>query len=84
MTTITKPVIRQTQQTYNVLRVSEDRHIVCSMLPGDVLEFREKGKRGRWTVAIVDAFRAAVRTKAQAEVNAKKTTRYFKAKRSKL
>ena len=70
MTDILKPVKRRTQGTYNVLYCSarKARRIVVTILPGDVLEFREHGRRMRWHLAIDSAFKYAVRCKANAEV----------------
>jgi hypothetical protein len=43
------------------------RQIVVELQPGDVLEFRESGRRDRWQLAIDSAFRYAVRMKALAD-----------------
>ncbi len=63
MTPTDKPVTRRTRQSYSVL-YARPRPIVVSILPGDVLEFREHGRRGRWYLAIDSEFRQAVRMKA--------------------
>jgi hypothetical protein len=77
MTTIDRPVKRRTNNRYNVLYCSaaKARPIVVSILPGDVLEFREHGRRMRWYLAIDSAFKYAVRAKAAADVAAKKKAR---------
>lgn len=60
---------RCTRDTYSVLYCStpKARRIVVTMMPGDVLEFREIGRRGRWTLPIDNAFRYAVRMQALAD-----------------
>jgi hypothetical protein len=69
MTDISRPVKRRTAGTYSVLSCSprKARRIIVSILPGDVLEFREHGRRLRWVLAIDSAFKYAVRCKALAE-----------------
>lgn len=69
MTKLDKPVRRRTRSAYNVLYCggNKAREIVVAILPGDVLEFRESGRRGRWYLAIDTAFRYAVRVKAFTE-----------------
>ena len=66
MTSLTKAVRRKTRRTYSVLYVSEARPIVVSLEPGDVITFRESGRRQVWSVSIDRAFRLAVREAAQA------------------
>ena len=63
MTPLRKPISRRTAEAYSVLYVKA-RPIVVTLLPGDVLEFREHGRRGRWLLAIDTAFKYAVRLKA--------------------
>lgn len=77
MNIITKPVKRKTNGTYNVLYCSprHARPIVVAILPGDVLEFREHGRRMRWYLAIDSAFKYAVRCKAMADLAAKRKKR---------
>lgn len=61
MTTLTRIVRRKTRYSYSVLYVGAARPIVVSLEPGDVIAFREAGRRHRWTLAIDRAFRQAVR-----------------------
>ena len=77
MTAITRPVKRRTDRTYNVLYSSaaKARPIVVAILPGDVLEFREHGRRLRWYLSIDAAFRYAVRCKALAVTAEKRKQR---------
>ena len=42
MIRIKKPVRRKTNGSYRVLYAANDRPIVVSILPGDVLEFRAR------------------------------------------
>lgn len=69
MTSTDRAVRRKTRERYNVLYCNsrKAREIVVAILPGDVLEFREHGRRCRWYLAIETAFRYAVRIKAFAE-----------------
>ena len=80
MTTINRPVKRRTNHRYNVLycSASKARPIVVAILPGDVLEFREHGRRMRWYLAIDSAFKYAVRMKAAAELAERKKKRRAK------
>ena len=66
MTSLTKAVRRKTRRTYSVLYVSEARPIVVSLEPGDVITFRESGRRQVWSVPIDRVFRHAVKDAAQA------------------
>ena len=66
MTSLTKAVRRKTRRTYSVLYVSEARPIVVSLEPGDVITFRESGRRQAWSLPIDQVFRNAVREAAQA------------------
>ena len=52
------------------------RQIVITLLPGDVLEFRESGRRSRFTLPIDTAFRYAVRLTALAHGAARKRRHY--------
>jgi hypothetical protein len=74
MTEIKKAVRRRTSGTYNVLYCSprHARKVVVSIIPGDVLEFREQGRRMRWHLAIDSAFKYAVRCKAFADMAEKR------------
>jgi hypothetical protein len=78
MTTTNKPVRRVTQGSYAVL-YAKARPIIVSILPGDVLEFREHGRRGRWYLAIDSAFRQAVRIQALHDAAQKKRERKARA-----
>ena len=75
MTSLTKAVRRKTRRTYSVLYVSEARPIVVSLEPGDVITFRESGRRQVWSVSIDRAFRLAVREAAQTLPRKKQTRR---------
>ena len=75
MTSLTKAVRRKTRRTYSVLYVSEARPIVVSLEPGDVITFRESGRRQVWSVSIDRAFRLVVREAAQALPGKKQTRR---------
>lgn len=66
MTTLTKVIRRRTRHAYSVLYAGAPRPIVVSLEPGDVICFRESGRRHRWTLAIDHAFRQAVRESAEA------------------
>ena len=75
MTSLTKAVRRKTRRTYSVLYVSEARPIVVSLEPGDVITFRESGRRQVWSVSIDRAFRLAVREAAHVLPRKKPTRR---------
>jgi hypothetical protein len=74
---IRKPVRRKTVGQYNVLYCSprHARRVVVSIVPGDVLEFREQGRRMRWHLAIDTAFKYAVRCKVAADLAEKRKKR---------
>ena len=55
-----------TRNEYYVL-YSKSRKIVVSCDAGDVLTFRELGRRQKWYLAVETAFRYAVKMKAQAD-----------------
>lgn len=61
MTELTKAVRRKTRRPYVVLYAGEARPIVVSLEPGDVVSFREAGRRQVWTLPIDRMFRQAVR-----------------------
>lgn len=67
MTTLSRPVFRVTRGAYPVLHHSSRRAIVCSFEPGDVLTFREKGRRRRFSVPIEGAFRWAIKCQVEAD-----------------
>jgi hypothetical protein len=64
MTPLVKAVRRVTRRTYTVLYVHEARPIVVSLEPGDLITFRESGRRQTWTLPIDRMFRQAVREMA--------------------
>lgn len=63
MTTTYRSVTRVTRAAYSVL-YPKPRPIVVSIGPGDVIRFREKGRREEWAVGIGEAFRLCVRRRA--------------------
>ena len=73
MTSLIKPVRRKTRRTYAVLYVNDARPIVVSLEPGDVITFREAGRRHVWSMPIERAFRQAVRESAQVVRREKRT-----------
>ena len=66
MTFLTKAVRRKTRSPYSVLYAGDLRPIIVSLEPGDIITFRESGRRQVWSVAIDRTFRQAVREAAQA------------------
>lgn len=78
MTRILRPVRRATARSYAVL-YQKARPIVVSIIPGDVLEFRELRRRERWFLAVDTAFRYAVRMKAFADGAARRSEAAVKA-----
>ena len=66
MTTLERPVRRKTRWTYSVLYTGESRAIVVSLEPGDVITFRELGRRASWSLPVDRMFRQAVRESTQA------------------
>jgi hypothetical protein len=75
MTTTRSKAVRKTEGAYRVLYAAEARQVVVAILPGDVLEFREHGRRGRWLLAIDSAFRFAVRLAADAKRRERKAAK---------
>jgi hypothetical protein len=63
MTSTDRPVARVTRSAYSTL-YAERRQIVVRIAPGDLLEFREKGRRDWFLLAIDDAFGVAVKCRA--------------------
>jgi len=61
VTELTKAVRRKTRRPYGVLYAGEPRPIIVSLEPGDVVCFREAGRRQVWTLPIDRMFRQAVR-----------------------
>jgi hypothetical protein len=74
MTPLVKPVRRKTQGEYRIL-FNQSRKIVVTLAPGDVLEFREAGRRAKFLLPIPRAFQYAVRLTADAERARKKAER---------
>jgi hypothetical protein len=66
MTSLTKAVRRKTRFLYAVLYSGKARPIIVSLEPGDVITFREAGRRQVWSVPVDQVFRQAVRDTAQA------------------
>jgi hypothetical protein len=66
MTSLTKAVRRKTRFPYAVLYAGNARSIIVSLEPGDVITFREAGRRQVWSVPIDQVFRQTVRDTAQA------------------
>jgi hypothetical protein len=75
MTSLTKPVRRKTCHPYTVLYAGEARSIVVSLEPGDVITFREAGRRETWSLPIDRMFRQAVRETAIAQRRESKVRR---------
>lgn len=79
MTPLTKPIYRVTAGEYSTL-FPKPRQIVVGLDPrGDLLVFREKGRKGKWCVPIADIFAQVVRREALAKKKAKrkKKTKLF-------
>lgn len=74
MTVLNKPLRRSTQSSYRVL-FQKPRQIIVLLLPGDILGFKEKGRRSIFHLPIETAFRIAVREKARATAAEKKTAK---------
>jgi hypothetical protein len=66
MTTLTRPLRRATARPYAVLYVGDRRPIIVSLLPGDVIEFREYRRRQVFSLPIDYAFKCAVTSAARA------------------
>jgi len=75
MTSLTKAVRRVTRHPYTVLYTGEARLIVVSLEPGDVITFREAGRRQTWSLPIDRMFRQAVREVALAQRRERKARR---------
>lgn len=71
-TVLSKPTTRQTRGVYRVLYASKSREIIVTLLPGDIMEFREKGCRARFALPIESAFKFAVRMTAMRAAAEKK------------
>lgn len=70
MTELNKPIRRRTRDAYSILYVSSRhaRKIVVELKPGDIIEFREAGRRIRWQLPIETAFRYALNRAANARL----------------
>ena len=67
MTATDKPVQRVTRDTYMVLFPNcrrKARHVVVRIAAGDLLRFREKGRRAWYDLPIAEAFGLAVKCAA--------------------
>ena len=64
-------VRRLTRGSYSVL-YKKERRIVVALRVGDLIEFREYGRKKRWQLPADDAFKYAVRLQAMADARAKK------------
>lgn len=64
MTNLEKKITRKTRGAYRIL-YQQPRQIVAALCPGDLLEFREAGRRARYSLPIDAAFRLAVRLAAE-------------------
>jgi hypothetical protein len=65
MTSLTKTVRRKTRFPYAVLYAGNSRPTIVSLEPGDVITFREAGRRQVWSGPIDQVFRQAVRETAR-------------------
>ena len=79
MTRLEKQVSRKTKFTYKVL-YNQPREIIVSLTPGDVIEFREAGRKQRFSVEIHRVFSYAVRLHAESERSKKKAIKIAKKK----
>jgi hypothetical protein len=75
VTPLNKAVRRMTRHPYTVLYTCEARPIVVALEPGDVITFREAGRRQTWSLPIDRMFRQAVREAAQVQRKERKTRR---------
>ena len=66
MTTLTRPLQRSTTGHYAVLYVSDRRPIIVTLLPGDVIAFREYRRRQVFSLPIDYAFKCAVASASRA------------------
>lgn len=74
MTNLEKKIQRKTRGAYRVL-YQQPRQIIAALCPGDLLEFREHGRRARFTLPIDAAFKLAVRIQAAADAAERKKQR---------
>jgi hypothetical protein len=71
MTELNRSISRRTRLSYPVL-YRNARQIVVTLVVGDVIEFREAGRRARWPLPIDSAFKYAVRLKASTDAAEKR------------
>lgn len=76
MTRLTKPVTRET----DARGWRRKRNLIVSLLPGDLIELREKGTRKRWTITIEAVYDIAVKAEVAMAKRAKAEAR--KARRA--
>ena len=70
MTDLRKPIQRRTVEACPAVR----RRLVVALLPGDVIEFREAGRRRRYSAPLARVFAAVARWNVDAErAEARKT-----------
>lgn len=74
MTNLENKITRKTRCAYRIL-YQQPRQIVASFCPGDIIEFREHGRRQRYSLPIDAAFRLAVRLHAEQQRREKKENR---------
>lgn len=84
MTELNKAVSRVTRGAFQILRQGDYRPIVVTLGVGDVLEFREKGRRGVWSISIDAAFRYAIQAKVRADLRESGQYRKPRINRGKL
>jgi hypothetical protein len=74
MTTLERRVYRLTRGAYSTL-TAQRRQIVVGLEPGDLVSFREKGRRRRFFLTLSGLFSLAVRKTVEAERRAAKAAR---------
>lgn len=74
MTLLEKPVHRKTRGAYSVL-YARPRQIIVSLMPGDLLQFREAGRRTKYTIPVDLVMKQAVKAAALAEFREKQKAR---------
>lgn len=79
MTTLTKPIHRKTRGAYSTL-YARPRQIVISLLPGDLIQFREAGRRQRYQVPVDAMFTQVVRLSVAQQLAEKKKARKARRK----
>lgn len=81
MTNLEKPVHRKTRGAYSILYTRPEK-IVVSLLPGDLLQFRNAGRRVKFTIPVDSVMRYAVRLESTRKMIEKQKAR--KARRGKV